>query len=520
MTTKEIEVKLKTWMKSALAVGALMTLTSGAYAGGMLRYATVGEPPSLDQQVVTSDLATTIAHHMFEGLYTFNASNAPVPLLASGETVSADGKTIVISLREGVKFHNGQAMTSADVLASLKRWGEFGSRGSLIFDHVESVEATGDFEITMKLNEPFGPWKNLMAFINGGPAIYPASVMEGATKEPISPDNYIGTGPYKFNAWEANRYIELVRFDDYASPAGTADGYGGERVADFDTLRFIPVSDVGTRVAGLRAGDYDYAESIPGDLFAGLDADSSVKTMLNGGPIFGLVFLNSSDGPLKENFALRRAIQTAIDKTPALQVAIGPEGLWRANGSFAPEGSVWATTSGTENYSRGDAEAAKKMALEAGYDGQPIKFMVSTNYPFHYDSAIVYTKQLAQAGFNIDLQVYDWATLIEKRAQPDQWDLFFTHHGFVPDPILISVMNDNYPGWWATPEKKALKDRFTASSDPAERQEIWAEIQALIYEQVPTMKTGDVYTYNIASPKLNGLGEQTLIWPSFWNVSK
>jgi peptide/nickel transport system substrate-binding protein len=110
--------------------------------------------------------------------------------------------------------------------------------------------------------------------------------------------------------------------------------------------------------------------------------------------------------------------------------------------------------------------------------------------------------------------------LIEKRAQPDQWDLFFTHHGFVPDPILISVMNDNYPGWWATPEKKALKDRFTASSDPAERQEIWAEIQALIYEQVPTMKTGDVYTYNIASPKLNGLGEQTLIWPSFWNVSK
>ena len=359
-------MKLKTWMKSALAVGALMSLSTGVFADGMLRYATVGEPPSLDQQVITSDLATTIAHHMFEGLYTFNGSSAPVPLLASGETVSEDGKTIVISLRKGVQFHNGQAMTSADVLASLQRWGEFGSRGSLIFDHVESVEATGDFEITLKLKEPFGPWKNLMAFINGGPAIYPASVLEGATKEPISPENYIGTGPYKFNAWEANRYVELVRFDDYASPAGVADGYGGERVADFDTLRFIPVSDVGTRVAGLRAGDYDYAESIPGDLFAELDADAGVKTMLNGGPIFGLVFLNSSDGPLKENFALRRAIQTAIDKTPALQVAIGPEGLWRANGSFAPEGSVWATTSGTENYSRGDAEAAKAMAARSG----------------------------------------------------------------------------------------------------------------------------------------------------------
>jgi peptide/nickel transport system substrate-binding protein len=513
-------MKLKTWMKSALAVGALMSLTTGAFADGMLRYATVGEPPSLDQQVITSDLATTIAHHMFEGLYTFDGSNSPVPLLAAGETVSEDGKTIVIALREGVQFHNGQAMTSADVLASLQRWGEFGSRGSLIFDHVENVEATGEYEITLNLKEPFGPWKNLMAFINGGPAIYPASVMDGATNEPIAPEDYIGTGPYKFNAWEANRYIELVRFDEYVSPEGEANGYGGERIADFDTLRFIPVPDVGTRVAGVRAGDYDYAESIPGDLFAELDADAGVNTILNGGPIFGLVFLNSSDGPLQENFALRRAIQTAIDKTPALQVAIGPEGLWRANGSFAPEGSVWNTDAGTENFSMGDADAARTMAEEAGYDGEPIKFMVSTNYPFHYDTAIVYTRQLAQAGFNIDLQVYDWATLIEKRAQPDQWDLFFTHHGFVPDPILISVMNDNYPGWWATPEKQALRDRFTASSDPAERQEIWAEIQTLIYEQVPTMKTGDVYTYNIASPSLTGLGEQTLIWPSFWNVSR
>ena len=160
------------------------------------------------------------------------------------------------------------------------------------------------------------------------------------------------------------------------------------------------------------------------------------------------------------------------------------------------------------------------MAKEAGYTGEPIKFMVSTNYPFHYDTAIVYIRQLATAGFNVDLQVYDWATLIEKRGQPDQWDMFFTHHGFVPDPILISVMSDSYPGWWATPEKAALKAKFTASCDAAERPSTWAEMQALFYDQVPTMKTGDIYTYNIASPALKSLGDTTLIWPHFWNVSK
>ncbi|MCY4261381.1 MAG: ABC transporter substrate-binding protein, partial [Rhodobacteraceae bacterium] len=441
-------MNLRICLFSVVALGAVTTLANAAFATGTLRYATVGEPPTLDQQVVTSDLSTTIAHHMFEGLYTFDASNSPVGLLATGEEVSDDGKTITIMLRKGVKFHDGQDMTSADVVASLNRWGEFGSRGGLLFSNVESVSAAGDHAVTIKLARPFGPWKNLLAFINGGPAIYPESVVGGAGKEPIAPENYIGTGPYMFSEWEPNRHVELVRFDDYASPDGDADGYGGMRVAAFDALRFIPVPDVGTRVAGLRAGDYDYAESIPGDLYADLEADPSVVTILNGGPIFGLVFMNSKDGPLQDNFGLRRAIQTALDKVPALQVAIGPEGLWRSNGSFLPDGNVWYSNAGTEHFSMGDTETARSMAEEAGYDGEPIKFMVSTNYPFHYDKAIVYTRQLAGAGFNIDLQVYDWATLIEKRAQPDQWDMFFTHHGFVPDPILISVMNDNYPGWW------------------------------------------------------------------------
>ena len=327
-----------------------------------------------------------------------------------------------------------------------------------------------------------------------------------------------GTGPYRFVEWKPNRHIKLVRFDEYSSPDGVADGYAGQRVAKLDELLFIPAPDVGTRVSGLRAGDYDYAESIPGDLFDELDADPNIRVILNGGPIFGLVFMNSKAGLLKDNFALRRAVQTAIDKVPALQVAISPEKLWRANGSFLPVGNIWYSESGVENFSRGDPEAARKMAEQAGYQGEPIKFMVSTNYRFHYDIAVVYTRQLAQAGFNIDLQVYDWATLIKKRSQPDQWDLFFTHHGFVPDPILISVMNDNYPGWWATPERNELIARFTASSDPAERLAIWSDIQATIYEQVPTMKTGDVYTYNIASPKLQGLSESTLIWPHFWNT--
>lgn len=116
-------MKARSLFKVALLAGVLGFIAAPVQSDGMLRYATVGEPPSLDQHVLTSDLATTIAHHMFEGLYTFNAANAPVNLLATGDSLSDDGKTIIISLRDDVKFHNGQAMTSADVVASMKRWG-------------------------------------------------------------------------------------------------------------------------------------------------------------------------------------------------------------------------------------------------------------------------------------------------------------------------------------------------------------------------------------------------------------
>ncbi len=504
----------------AFAFASVLLASAQANAETILRYATIGEPPSLDIQVGTATISSTISNHMFETLYAFDSTFTPQLHLAASDKVEDGGKTLVITLREGVKFHNGSELTAKDVTASLKRWGEHGSRGKLLMKTATSVAATGDYEVTIKLSKPNGAWRNLLAFPNGGPVIYPASVMARAGAEPLAKEDYIGTGPYKFGEWRPNRYVELVKFVDYSANPAPADGLAGKREALADKIRFMPVPDVGTRVSGVQAGDYDYAENIPGDLFDGLSADKSVKIHLGGAPIFGLMFVNSKQGLLKTNFKLRRAIQTALNKEQALRVSIGPERLWAANGSIYPEGSAWYSKAGIAAFSEGNPEKAKKMAIEAGYDGTPIKLLVSTNYQFHYDQAAVFTSQLAKAGINIQMVVVDWATLIKKRAQPDQWDIFFTHHGTVPDPILLTPLNDTYPGWWTTPEKQALKDEFTGTSDKAARIKTWTKIQGLMYEQVPAMKTGEVYAYNIASPKLKGLLEKTVFWPSLWGVTK
>lgn len=504
---------------AALALIAWLGPISGANAE-TLRYATIGEPPSLDVQMGTATIAATIGQHIFETLYAFDSTYNPQPLLASGETLKDGGRTIVITLREGVLFHNGKELTAEDVVASLKRWGEFGARGKLLMANATSVESTGKYEVTLKLSKPNGAWKSMLAFPNGGPVIYPAEIVIAAGGDLITKENYIGTGPFMFSEWRGNRYVELVKFDDYAVLDTPADGYVGARVAKFDTLRFIPVPDVGTRVSGVQAGDYDYAEFISGDLFGILKDDPSVRIHLSGAPIFGLVFFNSKSGPLKDNYALRRAIHSALNKEEALRVSVGEEELWDANGSFFPKGNIWYTEFGTEAYSEGDPEKARALAEEAGYDGTPIKLLVSTNYKTHYDQATVFTRQLADAGINVQMVVVDWATLLKKRTQPDQWDMFITHHGNIPDPILLTALNDSYPGWWATEEKAALKAKFTGTSDLEVRRAAWSEIQALMYEQVPAIKVGDVYSYNIASPALKGLGETTLIWPHFWGVSK
>jgi peptide/nickel transport system substrate-binding protein len=410
-------------------------------------------------------------------------------------------------------------MTSADVLSSLNRWGGYGTRGPVLFANIEKVEAPAKYEIKIVFKNAFAPWKALLAFINGGPVIYPKEVADAAAKQPIPETQYIGTGPYKFVERNPGRYIELAKFADYSARSDAPNGYAGKRTALFDRIRFIPVSDVGTRINGVKAGDYDYAEQISGDLYDMLSADSSVVTLVNEGVIQPLMFFNSSEGPFVGNYKLRQAILASLDITGALQAAVGPKNLWSTNGSIMPKGTSWYTLAGTDLYNKKSVATAKALAAEAGYKGEKINFMVSSAYKIHNDIGLVFTKNMKDAGFNVDLQIYDWATLVSKRGDPKQWHIFFTHHGFVPDPVLYSFMSDTYPGWWATPEKKALAHTFTSTVDVKKRLESWAEFQKLLFIQMPVVKVGDVFTYDIYAPKVKGLGETQLIWPKFWDVS-
>ncbi len=109
-----------------------------------------------------------------------------------------------------------------------------------------------------------------------------------------------------------------------------------------------------------------------------------------------------------------------------------------------------------------------RLAEEAGYNGEPISLLVSTNYQQHFDQANVFKRQLADAGINVELNVVDWATLLKQRAEPGAWDMFMTHHSTLPEPALLTFMNDNYPGWWHDRREEGA-DHRSSSAPPTSR---------------------------------------------------
>src|SRR5215471_21183912 len=134
--------KMLTAAAVAITLMAAPLAQAAPQKGGVANIAMIGEPQTLDPMSSTADLVGTIMQHVYELLYTYDANSNVVPMLAETlPAVSKDGLVYTIALRQGVKFHNGKEMTSADVVASLERWMQMAPRGKAVAKEVKSIEA-------------------------------------------------------------------------------------------------------------------------------------------------------------------------------------------------------------------------------------------------------------------------------------------------------------------------------------------------------------------------------------------
>src|SRR5438067_1909528 len=114
-------------------------------AGGVFRAAMIGEPPTLDLHTTTAVIVQQITWHIYETLFTYDKQYNAVPMLVDSYSTADSGRTYVFKLRRGVKFHNGKELTSADVVASLKRSGRLATPGKAVWRHVERVDARAPY---------------------------------------------------------------------------------------------------------------------------------------------------------------------------------------------------------------------------------------------------------------------------------------------------------------------------------------------------------------------------------------
>jgi peptide/nickel transport system substrate-binding protein len=384
-----------------------------------------------------------------------------------------------------------------------------------VFKNVEGVEAKDPYTVNVYLKEPSGALLMGLARANSGAVIYPKEIIDAAGEGQIK--QFIGTGPYRFVEHKPDRHIKLARFKDYVARTDAADGgFGGKRVAHLDEILFIPVPDVAVRLAGVETGEYHYGQQIQQDQY------DRVKTMRDVVP--GIIkpagwataVLNHKQGLMTDK-RIRQAFQAALDMEPIMAAGFGNKAFYRIDpGLHFVEQPQWHSKIGGELYNQKDKAKAQKLLKQAGYTGQPVRWITTREYQWMYKNALVAKQQLEESGFKIDLQVVDWATLVQRRNKPELFDVFSTGITFNPEPAYNTGVACGWPGWWCQEDKERWLEALARESDPRKRKAMWDKVQAIFYEDVGRIKFGDYFSLEVVRKDVQGFRHTGEL--SLWNV--
>ena len=477
-----------------------------------LRIAISANPPSLDPPSVNSNIVGGIGIHVYEPLFAMNANYEPTPVLAESYEVSEDGMVYTIKLREGVKFHNGEEMTADDVVASMNRWLEISAKANTLIGG-STFEKADDYTVKLNVNQASSDILMILASPIQFAAIYPAEVVESATEEGIT--EYIGTGPYKVAEWKQDQYVKLEKYEEYQPSEGEASGLAGEKKAVTDTIYFEVVTDTATRIAGIQSGQYDIAEEIPADNYEELVKDTNLKMSVERGGTLNL-FLNTTEGVMA-NEKVRQAALAALNCEDICLASYGNPDLFELNAGWSvPTDAQWGTDAGKEYYNQADTEKAKKLLAEAGYNNEKIVLVTTPDYAEMYNATLVVQEQLKKAGFNAEVESYDFSTFMEHRANPKQFSMFITSNSYNMLPIQLSVLDKG----WAGLDRQEVTDGIQAircAATEEEASKAWAELQTFLYEDGAATVLGH-YT-GISAMRANVEGAGYLRFPIYWSAS-
>ena len=462
-----------------------------------------------------------IVWHIVEGLVALRADASIAPMLAERVDISPDGLTYTFPLRQDVRFHNGEKLTSADVAFAMERYRKretnWRCRGDLdsAVTRITAIETPDERTVVMRLEKPSALFLTMLARPDcGQTGIWHRDSLnaDGTWRAPV------GTGPFRLGEWRRGQYVELTRFEQYAALPGAADGLAGNKTPMVERVRFTIIPDDAAARAALLAGNIDILpDARSRDLpelrqRQGLTIHSAASMDLQ-------VVLMQTRDPLLQDVRMRRAIALAID-VPELVKAV-TEGSSRPSRSPIPVTSSFHSPAMAEVPARNVAEA-RRLAAEAGYRGQKLRIVTTRRYEAFYEIAVLVQDMLRDAGIESELEVLEWATQLDRYTRGDYQMMAFGFSARL-DPSLSFDMFTGPKATqprkaWDNPEVQAMLEQTMRETDANRRRAIFETMHRRLLEEVPIIALYSSVTHGVTPRHVQGYGAWAVDAPRAWGV--
>ncbi|MCF2870412.1 ABC transporter substrate-binding protein [Octadecabacter sp. G9-8] len=524
-------IKRRTLLGAAAASPLLSLPALGQSANSnVLKYVPSGNLTVLDPIFTPAAVSVTHGYCVFDTLYGVDAGQNPQPQMAAGHSVSDDGLEWRITLRDGLKFHDGEPVRAQDCAASLARWAQRDPFGQALNAATESFGYVDDKTIVIKLNRPFGPVLNAI----GKPHSRPAMMMPErlATTDPQTQiTEMVGSGPFRFVADEyvSGDRVVYEKFADYIPREGVAEWTSGGKQVNFDRLDWQIMPDAATAIAAIQAGEVDWIGTVLTDLQPILEMHPDVN--LHRTDPYGVLHVIRFNHliPPFDNVEIRRAVLKAVDQVPFLQsVAAKPEDREECLALF-PCG-----TPGVEQVGEGimgslDIEAAKEAVMAAGYNGEPVVILNPTDIASIHPHGLLAADLLGKIGFNVDLVETDWGTVVQRRVSKETvenggWNIAATNWPAISinnpatNATTRGLGESGWWGWYEDVEMERLVVDWLGAADEKAAAKLYLDVQNRAIDQVPTLPLGLSYSSGAVRADLQGALQGSV--DMFWNIRR
>jgi peptide/nickel transport system substrate-binding protein len=499
----------------------------------LLRYVPQADLTVIDPVMTTAYITRYHATMVWDQLYGIDSKLQPQPQMVEGHTIEDDGRLWTFTLRDNLRFHDGEPVRGRDCVASIKRWAARDPMGQALLARVADMAAPDDRRFTIRLTRPFNLVLNCLAKI--GPPTLVMMPERLANTDPFQAiKEVVGSGPFRFEAAErvVGSKVVYTRNTDYVPrPNGAPDWLSGPKIVNFDRVEWTVMPDPATAAAALKNGEVDWWENPPNDLLSMLDRSANVRTE-DASPlgIIGTAVFNHLHPPFDKP-AVRRVMLQAISQADFMTAAAGTDPkMWRDGiGIFTP-GTPMASAAGMEIVTgpKPDLSGLAKALRDAGYQGERIVLMSASDQVVQTAQCSVALDLMQKVGMKVDLAVMDWGTLVQRRASkepPDKggWNMFITGWAGLDmtTPITNQTLRSNgakaWFGWPDLPPVQSLIETWLDAPDLPTQQKIAAELQAKALELVPYAPTGQYFYRTACRDNITGIIPGQFV---FWNVRK